>query len=130
MQLANGVLVSVAEGRQTVGPFTVPKNLDRITLRMNRCTTLDPLTWPNKSTQVNMVVYVNGVAKATIGAVGGIFFDEETNREISAIEAEVTLEPGDTDRQIKVDLDVVMGPLVSVFAMEAIARVASVQTQK
>ena len=70
-KLASGLLVSLPSGKQEYGPLPIPDQLDRITVRLKRCTTVDPLKWPNQSTKVDMRVNVSYDGGATYEFVAG-----------------------------------------------------------
>src|SRR5262245_39132321 len=70
-RLANGLLVSVSSGTHTIGPFSVPNNVTRALLRLARCTSADPLTWPNESTEISVRCLLSQDAGVTWDMVAG-----------------------------------------------------------
>jgi len=121
-KLANGLLVSIASGTQVLGPFNVPNNVNQFVLRLSRCTSLDPLIWPNESTGITVTVLASYDGGATYVEVGG--FTASGGVLIAPDGAELAFTTMWTDlvdgsnRKVKAELGVTNGPLVTNATLE------------
>jgi hypothetical protein len=114
--------VNVPSGVRQLTAENVPDALKRLVFQLKRATTTTPSFWPNAATLLNITAFIsidggpfNQCAKV-IGAPGGILIEDGAEQPVWWWH--FTLWPG-VNRQVRFDVEVVNGPLVSELTLEA-----------
>lgn len=116
------VPVALPTGLQQLPERNVPNALERVTMRLKRCTTATPTFWPNASTVLHAEAWLSidnapfVRISALRGAAGGILLDDGVEQ--PEWYWFFTIWPG-ANRRIRFDIEVENGPLVSEFSLEA-----------
>lgn len=116
--------VSVPSGGRSLLVENLPDGLSVAQITLKRCTAATPTLWPNVATVLGMSAFMSfdgGVnwqhVSGFAGSPGGIYTDRLGN-ELAATIWRFSLHPG-VNRQIRFDIDVQNGPLVSEITVEA-----------
>ena len=114
--------VNLPSGTRQITAENVPDALTQLRLTLKRCTSVTPTFWPNTLTLLNLaaLISINGgpfvqCARVT-GAPGGV--QVESSVEQPFWWWGFTLWPG-VNRQIRFEIEVINGPLVSELGLEA-----------
>lgn len=121
--LLNHVAVNIPTGAQEFGPANVPNNGEIFTLRMARCTTATPTFWPDAATTINANIWISFDGGTTwpyiligFGSNGGIYTLRNGTQLAESVATGFAVRQG--GRQIKAEIVVTNGPLVSEITME------------
>ena len=114
--------VSMPTGSREFGPANIADGLSSVLIRAARCTTATPSLWADPATTLNasILVSVDGGQSfrflAGLGANGGIYhFSSGAEAVESTLQCD--LPPG-VGRQVKIQLTVASGPLVTQLTVE------------
>ena len=129
--ISKGLLISIAAGKHQFGgvrgipiPDNIPNQKDEIRIRLERCTSSTPLTWPNPETIIDITVSVSYDGGTTfqpagglVGVPGGVVLARDGSEQIHTVWT-LPISSGQS-RRLKVEYEVVNGPVVTEQIIEA-----------